>query len=144
MSDERRIAPRKVFSIPVRIRRAAAEAVTVAAEAGVSSKSIVTSAPLQTSATSGPTKVLDMLDGETVNLSERGVYFRSAQKVKIGQSVELYLTLPHELTGRGPESVRCKARVVHVEQQADDQGWLGVGASVEQFEPLQRIRGWEN
>ena len=143
MSNERRIAPRKIFSIPIRIRPIATESVTVAAGAGMRPKSAMTSGPAQKSAAAGPAKVVDMLDGETVNLSERGVYFKSAQKVKIGQSVELYFTLPSELTGRSPEPVKCSARVVHVERQADDKGWLGVGASVERFEPLQRFR-WNN
>jgi PilZ domain len=142
MSNERRIAPRKAFSIPVRIRPMATESVTVAAGGGMRPKNVMTSGPVQKAA-AGPVKVVDMLDGETVNLSERGVYFRSAQKVKIGQSVELYFTLPCELTGRSPEPVKCSARVVHVEREADDKGWLGVGASVERFEPLQRFR-WGN
>jgi hypothetical protein len=67
----------------------------------------MTSGSVQKSATAGPVKVVDMLDGETVNLSERGVYFKSAQKVKIGQSVELYFTIPGELTGRSPEPVNA-------------------------------------
>lgn len=104
---------------------------------------MITTGPVQKSVAVGPAKVVDMLDGETVNLSERGVYFKSAQKVKIGQSVELYFTLPSELTGRSPEPVKCSARVVHVERPADDRGWLGVGASMERFEPLQRFR-WNN
>ena len=94
--------------------------------------------------TSKPVRVLDMQEGETVNLSERGIYFKTAQKVKIGQAMEIYFTLPRELTGRSPEPVRCSARVVHVEQYSDERGWTGVGASVEQFEPLQRFRTWDN
>jgi hypothetical protein len=95
-------------------------------------------------ATSKPARVLDMQEGETVNLSERGIYFKTAQKVKIGQAMELYFTLPRELTRRSPEPVRCNARVVHVDQYADERGWTGVGASVERFEPLQRFRNWDN
>lgn len=95
-------------------------------------------------ATSKPARVIDMQEGETVNLSERGIYFKTAQKVKIGQAMELYFTLPRELTGRSPEPVRCNARVVHVEQHADERGWTGVGACVEKFESLQRFRTWDN
>jgi hypothetical protein len=104
-----------------------------------------TSGPIGSSvATAKPARVLDMQEGETVNLSERGIYFKTAQKVKIGQAMELYFTLPRELTGRSPEPVRCSARVVHVEQYSDERGWTGVGASVERFEPLQRFRNWDN
>jgi hypothetical protein len=94
--------------------------------------------------TAKPVRVVDMQEGEMVNLSERGIYFKTAQKMKIGQAMELYFTLPRELTGRSPEPVRCSARVVHVEQQSDERGWTGVGACVERFEPLQRFRNWDN
>ena len=154
-SSERRIAPRKIFSIPIRIRPVASESLSVAAGSTVS-RSVTTStysaAPVSPASslmnsavsTSKPVRVLDMQEGETVNLSERGIYFKTAQKVKIGQAMEIYFTLPRELTGRSPEPVRCSARVVHVEQYSDERGWTGVGASVEQFEPLQRFRTWDN
>jgi hypothetical protein len=154
-SNERRIAPRKIFSIPIRIRPLASESLSVAAGSTVSRNATTSSysavpassaSSLMNSgvATSKPVRVLDMQEGETVNLSERGIYFKTAQKVKIGQAMEIYFTLPRELTGRSPEPVRCSARVVHVEQYSDERGWTGVGASVEQFEPLQRFRTWAN
>jgi PilZ domain len=154
-SNERRIAPRKIFSIPIRIRPLASESLSVAAGSTVSRNAATSSysagpvspaSSLMNSAvaTSKPVRVLDMQEGETVNLSERGIYFKTAQKVKIGQAMEIYFTLPRELTGRSPEPVRCSARVVHVEQYSDERGWTGVGASVEQFEPLQRFRTWDN
>jgi hypothetical protein len=154
-SSERRIAPRKIFSIPIRIRPLASESLSVAAGSTVSrsaTTSTYSAAPasaassLMNSAvsTSKPVRVVDMQEGETVNLSERGIYFKTAQKVKIGQAMEIYFTLPRELTGRSPEPVRCNARVVHVEQYSDERGWTGVGAAVEQFEPLQRFRTWDN
>ncbi len=46
-------------------------------------------------------------DGETVNLSERGIYFTSREKVNIGEPLEIFFTLPTELTGRSPEQVCC-------------------------------------
>jgi hypothetical protein len=161
MSSERRIAPRKIFLIPIRIRPLASEAASVAAGAPVSrnvmtgsqatmgslptSDSGAASSPVGSSvATAKPARVLDMQEGETVNLSERGIYFKTAQKVKIGQAMELYFTLPRELTGRSPEPVRCSARVVHVEQHSDERGWTGVGAFVKRFESLQRFRNWNN
>jgi hypothetical protein len=153
-SSERRIAPRKIFSIPIRIRPLASESLSVAAGSTVSRSATTSSysAPVSPAsslmnsavATSKPVRVVDMQEGETVNLSERGIYFKTAQKVKIGQAMEIYFTLPRELTGRSPEPVRCSERVVHVEQYSDERGWTGVGASVEQFEPLQRFRTWDN
>jgi hypothetical protein len=153
-SSERRIAPRKIFSIPIRIRPLIAESLSVAAGSTISRNvtsnnvaadgSVAVTQMSTAPAGSRPARVLDMQEGETVNLSERGIYFKTAQKVKIGQAMELYFTLPRELTGRSPEPVRCSARVVRVEQYSDERGWTGVGASVEQFEPLQRFRTWDN
>jgi hypothetical protein len=155
MSNERRIAPRKICSIPIRIRPLASDLVSVAANATASKITMTSSQPAPSAhaasspssggtASARPVRVLDMQEGETVNLSERGIYFKTAEKVKIGQTMELYFTLPRELTGRNPEPVRCSARVVHVERYSDERGWTGVGASVERFEPLQRFRTWDN
>ena len=47
-----------------------------------------------------------MAEGQAQNLSERGVYFVSRQPVTVGEEVELFLTIPAELTGRADESVR--------------------------------------
>lgn len=142
-SDERRIAPRKVFSIPIKFHALASEAISVAANQAVSAAPASSSKSSSVTAT-GPTRVRDMQEGEAVNLSERGIYFKSAQKVRVGQAVEVYFTLPRELTGRSPEPVRCCARVVHVEPNPDERGQTGVGASVERFEPLSRFRTWDN
>lgn len=83
------------------------------------------------------------LEGQSVNLSERGIYFTSPHKMTVGQPIEMYFTIPRELTGRMSEQVRCSARVVHVEYQADQYGMLGVGAAVDRFEPLP-TRDWGN
>ena len=152
-SNERRIAPRKIFSIPIRIRALISESPSVAAGStlgNITSNRVAAGGSVAVTqmspapAGSRPARVLDMQEGETVNLSERGIYFKTEHKVRIGQVLELYFTLPRELTGRSPEPVRCSARVVHVEQHADERGWTGVGASVERFEPLQRFRTWDN
>jgi len=88
--------------------------------------------------------LLGTFDGQLVNLSERGIYFRSREKMSIGQPLEMCLTIPRELTGRMSEQVRCGARVVHVEPRADTQGMLGVGAAVDRFEPIAATRDWDN
>ena len=97
------------------------------------------------SARSARSSILDATgEGEAFNLSERGVYFRSRDKLKVGECLQMYFILPRELTGRAPEQVRCTARVVHVENEADRQGTTGVGAFVERFEPLVERRNWAN
>lgn len=115
---ERRISPRKNCAVSLRFRVIANGA-----------------KPQAPSAT---------LIGEALNLSERGVYFTSQEKLSIGAPLEMYLTLPRELTGRSPEPVRCKARVVHVEECARQRGVKGIGAAVERFELLAAAHDWSN
>ena len=125
-NTERRIAPRKECTVPLRFR-VTKDADPSARETGASART-----PFGT------------IEGESVNLSERGIYFRSRHRVNVGEPLEMYFTIPRELTGRSAEQVRCSARVVHVEPQADRQGLVGVGAAVERFEPMSSARDWGN
>lgn len=81
--------------------------------------------------------------GKALNLSERGIYFTCREKLSVGQPLDLNFTLPTELTGRVPENVRCRARVVHVDESGQD-GLRGIGACVEHFEPTAAFRDWTN
>jgi hypothetical protein len=126
-NKERRIAPRKECTVPLRFRVAKSVDSLARETAGASART-----PFGT------------IEGESVNLSERGIYFRSRQRVNVGEPLEMYFTIPRELTGRSTEQVRCSARVVHVEPQADRQGLVGVGAAVERFEPMSSARDWGN
>jgi hypothetical protein len=126
-NKERRIAPRKECTVPLRFRVAKSVDSLARETAGASART-----PFGT------------IEGESVNLLERGIYFRSRQRVDVGEPLEMYFTIPRELTGRGAEHVRCSARVVHVEPQADRQGLVGVGAAVERFEPMSSARDWGN
>ncbi|MFY9691332.1 MAG: PilZ domain-containing protein [Candidatus Acidiferrales bacterium] len=84
-------------------------------------------------------------EGKALNLSERGLYFTAREKLSIGEPLEIYLTIPRELTGRGPEPVRCRARVVHVDENyAQQQGMKGVGAIVDRYETVAMSRNWGN
>ena len=132
-SRERRISPRKECLVPLRFR------IVLNGEGGSGN-------PSQTAASSDPlrkTSYAGTFEGQTVNLSERGIYFTSPEKMSIGQPLEMYFTIPRELTGRSSEHVRCSARVVHVQDHADQYGMLGVGAAVDRFEPLP-TRDWGN
>ena len=131
---ERRTSPRKECVVPLRFRVVTngrnAQEDDIAASYGMRGSKAVALA--------------NMLEGEALNLSERGVYFTSREKLQVGEPLEMYLTLPCELTGRGPEQVRCCARVVHVEDEADEHGARGIGATVERFEPVVAPRNWAN
>jgi hypothetical protein len=126
---ERRISPRKECVVPLRFR--------VLSNAGVL-------APVGASGRGGSDSGLGVMEGEAVNLSERGIYFRSRERVSVGAPLEIYFRLPRELTGRSAEEVRCSARVVHVDSTESGDGLTGVGATVERFEPVAMIRDWHN
>lgn len=136
---ERRITPRKPCTIPIRFRTFVNGYMPVAvgaAQSHVAARDFRSSRPWPSN--------LETIEGETVNLSERGIRFRSPFKFNIGDPVEIYFTLPRELTGRSPEEVCCNARVVHVENETDAEGMMAAGAVVESFEPLNRAHSWSN
>jgi hypothetical protein len=60
----------------------------------------------------------------------------------VGEPLEMFFTIPSELTGRSAEAVKCNARVVHVDACLD--GSRGVGATIERFQPLVEARSWDN
>ena len=131
---ERRISPRKDCAVSLRFRVIANGAKPHAEPAAIGDANRVIKVAVP-SAT---------VEGTALNLSERGVYFTSPEQLTIGAPLEMYLTLPRELTGRGPEPVRCRARVVHVEECASERGVKGIGAAVERFELLAAAHDWSN
>jgi len=74
-----------------------------------------------------------------------GIYFKSNHTLTVGQSIELFFTLPTELTERSPEDVKCQARVADVDEGVDPYGRTGIGATIKRFEPATRWnRNWDN
>lgn len=123
---ERRVSPRKECVVPLRFR---------IMSNGVRKE--LHNEPGELSRRSSLTETLmGTFDGQSVNLSERGIYFTSTQKMNIGEPLEMFFTIPRELTGRDSERVRCSARVVHVEDCGERQGLLGFGAAVDRFETI--------
>jgi hypothetical protein len=135
-NHERRIAPRKSYAIPVRFNVIAEQYAMV----GVAN---VATAPAHANA-----KILTTIplpqQGEIVNLSERGIGFKTRQDLSVGESVEIFFTLPTALTARAPEDVRCSARVVRVDKTGDLNGMIGVGACIDRFERSAVTRNWAN
>ena len=125
---ERRISPRKDCAVPLRFRVISNGTSGVHFERAIGGEALASKG---------------IMEGEAVNLSERGIYFRSRERLSVGAPLEIYFRLPRELTGRSAEEVRCSARVVHVEQESSD-GLTGIGATVDRFEPVARIRNWHN
>jgi PilZ domain-containing protein len=136
-AKERRIAPRKTCVVPLRFR-------VLSGVVGVGVASDLPGSMAGTGSTPrwpSPGRA-GIQDGETANISERGIYFTSSMKLSVGEPLEMYFTMPSELTGRSAESVKCDARVVHVDSHAN--GSLGVGAVIEKLEPLEKVRSWAN
>jgi hypothetical protein len=133
-SHERRSATRKSYAIPVRfdvITEQYAMVGAAGATPGRANAKILTTIPLPQ-------------HGEIVNLSERGIGFKTKQNLSVGESVEIFFTLPTELTGRAPEDVRCNARVVRVDKSADIHGMMAIGAAINRFERTSVTRNWDN
>ena len=73
---------------------------------------------------------------ESVNISERGVYFATGSHFKEGEQLELYLRMPEEIVGRAQTDWRCVGRVVRV--QALDASSRALGVAVE-FDRYQAV-----
>jgi PilZ domain len=71
--------------------------------------------------------------GETRDVSFRGLYFTIAANLETGSSIEFVLTLPQQITLAGDVNIRCYARVIRVEPQ---NGAHGVAARIERYEFL--------
>jgi len=133
-SRERRISPRKECAVPLRFR-------VIANGNGAHAEDVV---PSYETAAPRAQAYSATFEGHALNLSERGLYFTSREKLSVGEPIEIYLTLPRELTGRSPEPVRCSGRVVHVEDRHDQRGMKGIGAIVDQFEAVVARPNWSN
>src|SRR5271163_1934151 len=99
MSEDRGLAPWKIYAMPLQVRvrtEVFAPAPNERAHAR-GEQVVVTPAP-------------DRWHDETVNISELGIYFKSNMRVTFGKELEMSFRLSGELTGRGPENVRCSAR----------------------------------
>ena len=120
MSKERRVAPRKLCTLPVRFRVRT---------------DIFAPEPQQKAYARGERTAAALapgvLDGETVNISTLGIYFKSRERVAFGEELEMSFRLPGELTGRTAEDVRCEARVVHVNASID--GTTEIGVAIGRF-----------
>jgi hypothetical protein len=74
-------------------------------------------------------------NGQTRDISTRGVYFTMQKDLAPGTEVDFTLTLPAEIT-RGTEVfVRAHGRVVRVDRQRDEEHEsIGVAAVIERYD----------
>src|ERR1700683_987326 len=75
------------------------------------------------------------LNGQTRDISTRGVYFMMQKDLNPGTEVDFTLTLPAEIT-RGTEVfVRAHGRVVRVDKRVDDNHeTIGIAAVIERYD----------
>jgi hypothetical protein len=71
--------------------------------------------------------------GETRDVSFRGLYFMIEARVEAGTPIEFVLTLPQQITLAGDVHIRCYARVLRVEPH---DGRRGVAARIDRYEFL--------
>lgn len=64
---------------------------------------------------------------ESVNLSQRGIFFISDSLVAKGEVLEILLKMPEEITGEPTTEWRCTGHVVRVEPVDSPRGKFGVG-----------------
>jgi len=71
--------------------------------------------------------------GQTRDVSFRGLYFLVDAEYLPGSSIEFILTLPREITLAGDVLIRCYAEVIRVEPHS---GRRGVAARIDRYEFL--------
>lgn len=71
---------------------------------------------------------------ESLNLSPHGVFFASANPFRLGETVEIFFTMPEEITTEPSTEWRCTGHVVRVEQAKSGSGRVGVGVRFDCYE----------
>ncbi len=91
--------------------------------------------------------------GESVNLSQRGIYFATDSVLRKGETVEVFFNMPEEIVGEPASEWRCTGHVVRVEEINSPDGKQGVGVQFDCYEVSRskpvapngdRIQPWKN
>lgn len=80
----------------------------------------------------GPAGLIER-EGQTRDVSFRGLYFLADAEFEAGSHIEFVLTLPKEITMAGDVNIRCFGQVVRVEPRDDRRG---IAARIERYEFL--------
>jgi c-di-GMP-binding flagellar brake protein YcgR len=80
-------------------------------------------------------RALDTKQGQTRDVSTRGLYFVIEQDLEAGSELDITLTLPAEITHGTEVFVRALGKVVRVEQRLEDGNTrMGVAAVIERYD----------
>ena len=71
---------------------------------------------------------------ESVNLSQRGIYFSTNSELRKGETVEVFFQMPEEIVGEPTGEWRCTGHVVRVEEIKSRGAKLGVGVQFDCYE----------
>ena len=71
---------------------------------------------------------------ESVNLSQRGIYFATDSVLHKGETVEVLFNMPEEVVGEPASEWRCTGHVVRVEEINSPDGKQGVGVQFDCYE----------
>ena len=71
---------------------------------------------------------------ESVNLSQRGIYFATNSLLHKGETVEVLFNMPEEIVGEPVSEWRCTGHVVRVEKINTTSGKQGVGVQFDCYE----------
>jgi Tfp pilus assembly protein PilZ len=71
---------------------------------------------------------------ESINLSEGGIFFVTDALFQTGETIEVFLQMPQEVTGEPATDWRCTGQVVRVEPVDSPMGKLGVGVRFDCYE----------
>ena len=74
------------------------------------------------------------LRAESINLSQRGIFFLTDIPLQQGEAVEVLLKMPEEITGEPTTEWRCTGLVVRVQPIDSAKGKLGVGVRFDCYE----------
>lgn len=71
---------------------------------------------------------------ESLNLSQRGVFFATDSPIREGETVEILLKMPEEITDEPTTEWRCTGHVVRVDRVDSSRGSIGVGVQFDCYE----------
>ena len=71
---------------------------------------------------------------ESLNLSQSGVFFATSSPLREGETVEILLNMPEEITDEPLTEWRCTGHVVRVERAKATNGTIGVGVQFDCYE----------
>lgn len=71
---------------------------------------------------------------ESINLSQRGIYFATESELRKGETVEIFFNMPEEIIGEPTTEWRCTGHVVRVEEKEASANTTGVGVQFDCYE----------